>query len=442
MRKTANEADFPSESSATRASPRGKTPSMPTTYDYLLLGGGTSCAYAAVQIRSLDKDKTVAIVGAENEKPYDRPPFTKYYLWNDDKRVDDFHSKDESFYPENHIDLHLGSTVTELDRATQTVRTADGREFGYRKLLYALGSEPRRLPFPEGEIWVLRTAEDSTRIRSAATNGAKATLIGAGYIGAELAASLVGRGCAVTLIERGPRCWPTFPSTPVAEAIGRELERLGVRCIYGTQVSTVRGTSVGLATGEEIAGDFVVAGIGATPRVDLARASGLQIGARGVATDETLRSSDPNIWVAGDDVEYPNPHTGAPYRTEHHLHAKATAEHCGRSMAGEDGPFTEVPMFFSDVGEQSMNLRGYPEFANRSYVVTRPDDEAITEVFLFSDGRIAGVVDLRKDWKSQEPLMTLFADLIQKRANASALEPELQPGFDVERLAGLTGTTS
>jgi hypothetical protein len=111
-------------------------------------------------------------------------------------------------------------------------------------------------------------------------------------------------------------------------------------------------------------------------------------------------------------------------------------------MVGEDGPFTEVPMFFSDVGEQSMNLRGYPEFANRSYVVTRPEDEAITEVFLFSDGRIAGVVDLRKDWKSQEPLMALFAELVQKRANATALEGELQPGFDVERLAGLTGTTS
>jgi len=415
---------------------------MPTTYDYLLLGGGTSCAYAAVQIRALDRESSVAIVGAENEKPYDRPPFTKYYLWNDDKRVDDFHSKDESFYPEHNIELHMGLTATEIDREARKVRTADGQEFGYAKLLYALGSEPRRLPLAGGEPWVLRTAEDSTRIRSAATKGAKATLIGAGYIGAELAASLVGRGCEVTLIERGPRCWPMFPSKPVAEAVGRELERLGVRCIYGAQVSGLHGTSVGLASGEEMAGDFVVAGIGATPRVDLARAAGLEIGARGVAAGEDLRSSDPNIWVAGDVAEYPNAHIGAPYRTEHHLHAKATAEHCGRAMAGEDGPFTEVPMFFSDVGEQSMNLRGYPEFADRSYVVTRPDDEAITEVFLFADGRIAGVVDLRKDWKSQEPLMALFADLVQRRVNASPIEKELQPGFTIERLADLTGATS
>lgn len=124
---------------------------MPKVFDYLLLGGGTSCAYAAVQIRSLDPNGTIALLGEESEPPYDRPPFTKYFLWNDEKNIDDFHSKDESFYPQNQIELLLGKRAVSIDRSAKTVGTESGESFQYGKLLYALGSEPRRLSIPGGD---------------------------------------------------------------------------------------------------------------------------------------------------------------------------------------------------------------------------------------------------------------------------------------------------
>lgn len=413
---------------------------MPTTYDYLLLGGGTSSAYAAVKIRERDKDGTVAILGAENEPPYDRPPFTKYYLWNDAKNVDDFHSKDISFYSENNVELILGKKAVAIDRAGKRVKVEDGQEYGYGKLLYALGSEPRRLPIPGADTaWVLRTAEDSTRIRNAGQKGAKAVLIGGGYIGAELASSLIGRGCEVTLIENGPRVWSLFPSKAASEAVTQELKRMGANIVSnGSAIKILNGRSASIEDGRLFEGDFVVQGVGATPRLDIAMQAGLSVGSRGLTANRALRTDDPSIWSAGDVVEYADLHLGEPYRVEHHLHAKGTAEHCGTGMASEVSDYHGVPWFFSDVGELSMNLRGYPEKAARSFLISNTDEPVVTEVFVFSDGRIAGIVDLRKDYKAQDPIMELFGELIQKRATATKIESDLQtPGFDVMKLAEL-----
>jgi 3-phenylpropionate/trans-cinnamate dioxygenase ferredoxin reductase subunit len=398
---------------------------MPTTYDYLLLGGGTSCAYAAVKIRELDKNGAVAILGMENEPPYDRPPFTKYYLWNDAKNVDDFHSKDISFYSDSGVELILGKKAVSIDRASKTVRTEDGGEYGYGKLLYALGSEPKRPPIPGAETaWVLRTAEDSTRIRNAAKAGSRAVLVGGGYIGAELASSLAGRGCEVTLIEAGARIWSLFPSKLAADAITGELKRLGVRVVTDSSATEIRdGKSVSTLCGDRFDGDFVVLGAGASPRIDLARGAGLSIGGRGVRANRALRTSDAAIWAAGDVVEYEDSVIDGPYRVEHHLHAKGTAEHCGKCMAGEEADYEGVPYFFSDVGELSMNLRGYPELASRSFTLAHTDEPVITEVFTFADGRIAGVVDVRKDYKLQDPIMELFGALIQQRSMAARIQP-------------------
>lgn len=394
-----------------------------TRFDYLLLGGGTSCAYAAVQIRERDKEGTIAIVGAESEPPYDRPPFSKYYLWNDEKNIDDFHSKDESFYPQNNVELVLGCRAASIDTAAKAVKCEDGREFGYGKLLYALGSEPRRLPVPGGDsAWVLRSCEDSKRIRNAATKGARAVLIGGGYIGSELASSLAGRGCEVTLIEHGPMAWARFPSRAAAKAITEELAAKGVKLVTEEDAASIEGGTVTTAGGKRFEGDFVVVGVGASPRLDVARASGLELGKSGVLTDGALRTSAPDVWACGDVAEYVDSVLGEPYRVEHHLHAKGSAEYCGKAMAGESGDYKGLPWFFSDVGDLSMNLRGYPERAARSEVVN--DGDVVTEVFYFGDGRVAGIVDLRKDYKAQDPIMERFGELIASRSTdvAQAVE--------------------
>ncbi len=406
---------------------------MANSYDYLLLGGGTSCAYAAVALREHDKNGSVAILGAESEPPYDRPPFTKYFLWNDEKKVDDFHSKDESFYPENHVELLMGKRAVGIDRAAKKVKAEGGEEYGYGKLLYALGSEPKRLPVEGADsAWVLRTAEDSARIRNAAVKGAKAVLIGGGYIGAELASSLVGRGCEVWLLEVGDRVWPLFPSKAVAERVTKELERMGVHVERNARATRIEGgKTVHTQDGRKFDGDFVVMGVGAAPRIGLAKESGLNLGGQGVRADSRLRTSDPSIWASGDVVEYDDSRIGAPYRIEHHLHAKGSAMHAARVMAGQESDFDGVPYFFSDVGDLSMNLRGYPERAAQAFLVGDDEAPVITEVSLFDDGTIAAMVDLRKDYKAQDPICELFEKLIKQRKSAKALEQELRnPSFD------------
>lgn len=414
---------------------------MPKVFDYLLLGGGPSCAYAAVQIRSLDSNGTIALLGEESEPPYDRPPFTKYFLWNDEKNIDDFHSKDESFYPQNQIELLLGRRAVEIDRSSKSIRAESGETFQYGKLLYALGSEPRRLSIPGGDgAWVLRTAEDSARIRRHATSGASAVLIGAGYLGGELACALVGRGCSVTLLEAGRGAWPLFPSETVSKSITDELQSKGIRLVAGAKATRIEnGRTVFTEDGQRFEGDFVVAGIGAVPRTELAKASGLSV-RKGVLASAQLHTEDSDVFVAGDVVEFPDSNLGDLYRAEHHLHAKATAEHAGRGMAGEVAEFREPPVFFSDVGDLSMNLIGYPESAARKWALKNDDPSIVTEVYAFGDGRAAGLIDLRKDWKAQEPLLEVMKSLILSRADLRRVEDLLsRPGFDLTTLSEFAG---
>jgi 3-phenylpropionate/trans-cinnamate dioxygenase ferredoxin reductase subunit len=413
---------------------------MAKSFDYLLLGGGTSCGYAAAAIREIDGTGTIGIVSADSEPPYDRPPFSKYFLWNDERKIDDFHSKDESFYPANRIELLLERTATSIDALGHTVALEGGEQISYGKLLYALGSDPRRPGIPGGETaWLLRTAADSAQIRQAASKGAKAVLVGAGYIGAELAASLIGRGVEVTLIELGDRVWSRFPSVASAEAIQRQLQSMGATIVTGEGASKIdAGKRVETSSGRVFEGDFVVAGIGAVPRASLAREAGLQASSLGVSADATLRSSDADIWVAGDVADYRDATLGKTYRAEHHLHAKWTGEAAGRAMAGHAVPYLRAPHFFSDVGALSMNLRGFPEHADQSWVLGDPEIPIVTEVFLFADGRVAGLVDVREDYKAQDPICDLFEKLILEGANALPMVKELEdPNFDVLRLAEL-----
>src|SRR5687768_2408134 len=187
---------------------------MESRYDYVLLGGGTSCGYAARGIRELDKEGSVCIISADNEPPYDRPPFSKGFLKNDAMDVSDAHSNEESFYTENKIEVLLNAEATSIDLEGKSVTLADGTKVAYEKLLYALGSQPKRLGYSGHEqAWTLRTADDSVRIKNAAKDGAKAVIVGGGYIGTEVAASLAARGASVAIIEAGPKLGRFFPDS-------------------------------------------------------------------------------------------------------------------------------------------------------------------------------------------------------------------------------------
>src|SRR5688500_3120594 len=226
---------------------------MESRYDYVLLGGGTSCGYAARGIRELDKEGSVCIISADSEPPYDRPPFSKGFLRNDAMEVSDAHSNEESFYTENKIDVLLNAEATSIDLASKTLTLADGKQVGYGKLLYALGSQPRRLGYPGSEqAWTLRTASDGVRIKNAATAGAKAVIVGGGYIGTEVAASLAAKDVDVTIVEAEPKLGRFFPDS-MSRAIQAQLESMGVTVVTGDTVDAFADGRVRTKSGKAIA---------------------------------------------------------------------------------------------------------------------------------------------------------------------------------------------
>lgn len=410
---------------------------MAKPYDYLLLGGGTSCGYAAAAIRDRDKNGSIGIVSADNQPPYDRPPLSKGFLKNPDLSLSDIHSKDESFYPDNGIELHLGVRCEALDRSAKSARLSDGSEVSYGKLLYALGSTPRRLDYPGSQnAVVLRTGADGESLRAKAPAAKSVVIVGAGYIGSEVSATLRAVDVEVTLLELGDSVMPGFPSKPTRAAVRDELERLGVHVQEGDTVVEADSTLVTCRSGRVISADLVLHAVGVKPNVELGSSAGLEVSNWGIRADSTLKTPDPSIWVAGDIAEYAEPITGRDYHAEHHLHAKWTGEHVGACMAGDAREYRKVPYFFSDVGRLSIILRGWPELADRSFVLGNLEEPAFSEVFVKNDGRVIGFVDVREDYKAQDPICDLFERLIGEGADLSSRLRDLEnPSFDVLSLA-------
>lgn len=406
---------------------------MAKSFDYVLLGGGTSCGYAAAAIRELDNNGSICIVGSDSEPPYDRPPFSKGFLWNDAMVPSDAHSKDESFYPEKAITVMTGQTATEIDRGSKSVRLASGESLNYGKLLYALGSKAARLAIPGGDgVLTLRTAADSARIREAAKTAKSAVIIGGGYIGSELCAALLKLGLSVVLIERSERMLGSVPSKIASQAIQHELESKGAEICLAEEVKSIEDGTVITGSGRMIPADLIIAGVGAVPQTGLAKSAGLEIGNWGVRANSELRTADDSIWVAGDIAEYEDSILGKPFHAEHHMHAKWSGAHAGKAMAGDNRPYRAVPYFYSDIGDLSLYLRGFPMNAAHSYVLGNPQTPEFTELFVFSDGHLAGMVDVRKDWKAQDPISDHVEKLMLDGKNIGDRISELsQPDFDI-----------
>lgn len=414
--------------------------SVMARYDYVFLGGGTACGYAARGLRELDADGSLLIVSADSEPPYDRPPLSKGFLKNDAMEPSDAHSNEGEFYEENGIQLMLNTRAESIDLAGHAVVLSDGDRVEYGKLLYALGSEHSHLSFPGADgVARLRTAADAERIRSAAQSGAKFVVIGGGYIGCEVAASLAGRGVEVHLVEAEPKLMRFFPDE-MSSAIERQLANMDVSVTKSASVESISGTDVRLSNGEAVTADMVVEGVGASPRVGMARAAGLEMGPSGVRANAGLQASDPAVWVAGDVAEYADTTLEREFRAEHHMHAKWSGMHAGKAMAGDASAFRAVPYFFSDIGPLSMILRGDPEASGESFLFGDPDAPRLTEVILREDGTLAKFTDLRTEWSEQEPLVDMAEKLVEKRVSLEGMRDEMRRNdFDARRLEGLLG---
>ena len=349
--------------------------------EYLIVGGGMTAAAAANGIREIDRAGSIVILAGEPHGPYARPPLSKG-LWQgkpeDSVRLE---------LPQG-VELLKGRRAVAVDRKARRVRDDSGAEHAYRKLLLATGGAPRKLPFG-GDVIYFRTLDDYRRLRE--TAGPRVAVIGGGFIGSEIAASLAQNGKRVTMI---------FPEDGVcARAFPADLTRFvtdyyrgkGVEVLAGETLTAIEGGTVRTRSGRAIEADVVVAGIGISPSTELATLSGLAV-SDGIEVDEQLRTSDPDIYAAGDVARFPNPALGKKIRVEHEDAANTMGAAAGRAMAGKPAPYTHLPFFYSDLFDLGYEAVGELDARHRTVADWKtPFREGF--VYYLSDGLVRGVLD-------------------------------------------------
>src|SRR5437868_2648502 len=313
-------------------------------FRYLIVGGGMTGDAACRGIRDHDPGGPIGLVGEEPHPPYARPPLSKA-LWQ---------GKDEATVwrgtADLGVELVLGRRIVEVDLDARTAVDDAGEMYRYERLLLATGGRPRRLA-GDGDVVYYRTLDDYRRIREAAVKGARFVVIGGGFIGSEIAAALTSSGCAVTMVfpEQGIGA-RLFPPELADYVTGYYRER-GVEVLPGELVEGIEGRTVRLGGGRTIDTDGVVAGLGIVPATELAEAAGLAVD-DGIVVDELGRAGGrEDVFAAGDAARFPAVSLGRLARVEHEDHANSHGRAVGANMAGANGPYTNLPLFYSDLFE-------------------------------------------------------------------------------------------
>ncbi len=350
---------------------------MDTTY--LIVGASLAGAKAAETLRGEGFDGPLVMVGEEREWPYERPPLSKDYLLGKAER-ETIYVHPQQWYTEHDVDLRRGVAVTAVHPSAHEVSLADGSTIGYAKLLLTTGSSPRRLSVPgaglDGVLY-LRNAGDSDRIKAAFQSSSRVAVIGGGWIGLETAAAARAAGIAVTVLE--------MAELPLLRVLGRQVAQVfatlhrehGVDLRCGVQIAEITGSDgkadgVLLADGSHIEADVIIAGVGITPNSQLASAAGLET-SNGIRVDAQLRSSDPDIYAAGDVASAFHPLLGKHIRVEHWANALHQPQTAARAMLGQDVAYDRVPYFFTDQYDLGMEYSGYVEPGGYDEVVFRGD---------------------------------------------------------------------
>jgi 3-phenylpropionate/trans-cinnamate dioxygenase ferredoxin reductase subunit len=376
---------------------------------YVIAGGGLAAAKAAETLRDEGFDGEIVLLGAEPERPYERPPLSKGYLQGSDSR-DSVYVHPAGWYAEHDVDLRQGVTVTAIDRGAHVVATADGTQVPYDKLLLATGASPRRLDFPGSdreEVLYLRTLADSDRLRSAFQAGTRVVVAGAGWIGLETTAAARTAGCLVTVLEPQPGALHDQLGPELGEIFARLHRAHGVEFRFGEKAAEFRPGMVITSAGAEIPADVLVVGIGAAPNDDLAARAGLDV-SNGVLTDEALRTSDPDIFAAGDVANSFNPLVGRRVRVEHWANALNGGPAAARSMLGQPVSYDRVPYYYSDQYELGMECAGLPTPGTYDQVLYRGDPATLEFVaFWLANGAVVAGMNVNV-WDVQDAIQSLI----------------------------------
>jgi 3-phenylpropionate/trans-cinnamate dioxygenase ferredoxin reductase component len=368
---------------------------MTGTSTFVIVGGGLAAAKAAEALRANDFDGHIVLIAQEAHLPYERPPLSKEWLAGK-KSLADFTVHNSAWYSDSGIDLRLGTMATAIDRSGRVVTLPDGSTVHYDKLLLATGSRSRRPPIPGSDaagVHYLRTFDDAVELNSALREGSSLAIVGAGWIGLEVAASARGKGVDVTVVETA--------RLPLLAALGAEAAQVfadlhtqhGVDLLLDTNVaaiSTASGAATGLQLddGSTVDADAVLVAVGAAPNIELAQAAGLEMGDGGLLVDATLRSSDSDVFAVGDIAAAEHPFYHTRIRTEHWANALKQPAVAAANMLDRHAEYAELPYFFTDQYDLGMEYVGHaPTYAR---VVFRGDlaGREFIQFWLDNDNRV------------------------------------------------------
>jgi 3-phenylpropionate/trans-cinnamate dioxygenase ferredoxin reductase subunit len=388
---------------------------MTTDQTFVIVGASLTGAKAAETLRAEGFDGRLVLVGAESERPYERPPLSKEYLRGEAGR-EKVYVHEEGFYGERDIELRLGRTAVGLDPSANELALDDGERLRYDRLLLATGAEPRRLTIPGSEldgVLYLRSVGDSDALRERLTPGAAVVVVGAGWIGSEVAASARQRGCEVTVVEPA--------AVPLERVLGPEVGAIyrdihadhGVRMLLGTGVEAFEGAAaverVRTSDGRTLDCDLVVVGVGVQPRTALAAGAGIAV-EDGILVDEHLQTGVPGVFAAGDVANARHPFYGDRVRVEHWANALHQGPVAARAMLGGDDVYDRLPYFFSDQYDVGMEYAGLARSWDR--VVFRGDPAAreFIAFWLLEDRVVAGMnVNV---WDVTDPIQRLIRERV------------------------------
>jgi len=366
----------------------------------VIVGAGHAGVQAAASLREEGYDGPVLLLGDENELPYHKPPLSKTFIKDMEAKPQPL--RGETFYGGNAIDFRPGLRAERIDLGGRRLELAGGGALPFDHLVLATGSRPRLLPLPGSDlagVLSLRSIGDARLIRELSGAAGEVVILGGGFIGLEIAATLTLGGRKVTVVEAVDRLLGRAVAPAIGSHVRQRLEAMGVRILTGTTVARLEGenghvTAAITASGERLAAQMVIIGIGVVPNVELAEAAGIAV-ANGIKIDGQMRTSVPQVLAVGDVANYRHWFTGGDVRLESVQNATDQARLAARTIVGHADSYAAVPWFWSDIGDMKLQMVGLTSGSDHTVVVGEPGENKFS-IYHYGGGRLIGVESINK----------------------------------------------
>lgn len=366
----------------------------------IIVGAGHAGVQAAASLREEGYDGPVVLIGEENELPYHKPPLSKTFI--KDAQAKPQPLRGESFYATGNIDYRPGLRVTGIDLAGRRLELASGAPLAFDRLVLATGSRPRSLPIEGADlagVVSLREVADARLIRELSEACTDVVVLGGGFIGLEIAATLRAAGRNVTVVEAADRLLGRVVAPPIGAHVRQRLADLGVRILTGTTVSRLEGENGHVSAavtsgGERLPAQLVIVGVGVVPNVELAERAGIAI-SNGIRVDAQMRSSVPEVLSVGDVASYRHWFTGGDVRLESVQNATDQARLAARTITGGSDAYAAVPWFWSDIGDMKLQMVGLTAGADSHLTVGEPQENRFS-VYHFAGDRLVAIESVNR----------------------------------------------